>query len=197
MYEVDNNRGPWITMADGKPFYLADPMPEDFDIKALVGALGRTCRFSGHLSDKYEDDIYSIAQHSIYVEELVRQWGGSIRQRRAAILHDLPEGAYHDVASPLKSLLPDYKALEFLANVAMQQRFDVDLLGEGYQLVHKADKFMGMLEARELQPEGFKLWADAEVGNVTIQDIDPDFYCWGPKKAKQEFLLKCEELELI
>ena len=197
---IDSSRGPWITVADGSIFYLLDPRVGDFNLVDVASALSRICRFGGHIGDKYENDIYSVAQHSVYVERSIRNFEvlheDVTKVRQAAILHDGPESVYHDMATPLKDVLHEYQSIEKHGTKIFANQFDVACDGDIYSHVHRADKFIGCLEAQEFQPEGFKLW-NANVGGWTIWDIDPNFRCWGPKEAKQKFLERCEELDLI
>lgn len=92
---------PSILLRSGRYFDLTDPDPELVSIDDIAPALARLCRFTGHGA------FYSVAEHSVRVSYLVPPqlalWG---------LMHDAAEAYLGDVSAPLKSLLPDYRAIE-------------------------------------------------------------------------------------
>ena len=42
-----SDRGHWMQLVSGKPFFPLDPRPEDIDINDIAHALSMVCRFGG------------------------------------------------------------------------------------------------------------------------------------------------------
>lgn len=64
------------------------------------------------------------------------------------LIHDADEFAYGDVSSPLKSLIPEYRELEALAQLAIEKKFDCLFIDD--PLVKEVDVRMWLTERREL-----------------------------------------------
>ena len=95
----------WIETYKGNDFDYENIETNHVDIEDIAHSLSMNCRFNGHC-----DRFYSVAEHSIYVSELVKpEWA------MAALLHDATEAYMPDVNKPLKmfwSLGFDIKAFE-------------------------------------------------------------------------------------
>ena len=131
---------PHIQTANGY-FNFITPRQEDVSIEAVADALSKLCRFTGHCRE-----FYSIAQHSVLVAQLcppqLRLWG---------LLHDAVEAFVGDVASPLKQLLPEYKAIEHRVERVVWARFG--LQGDRMPAeVKVADLCALAIERRDLMP---------------------------------------------
>lgn len=107
---------------------ILDPKPEQILIEDIAHALSNLCRFNGHTAK-----FYSVAQHSLDVMELTRD-----EHKLTALLHDASEAYLVDVPSPIKALLPEYKAIEDKIMRVIAQKFGITYpLPE---IVHQADK---------------------------------------------------------
>ena len=95
-------RSLWILTQSGRTFHPFDPKIEDVDIFDIAHSLSMQCRYGGH-SNKF----YSVAEHSLYVSELVTRenalWG---------LLHDATEAYVTDIPSPLKKGIPLWSTVE-------------------------------------------------------------------------------------
>lgn len=117
--------GPCISTSRGLYFDYTEPEKHPHDIVEIAHALSRLCRYTGHVGDCYdpEDDdlIYTVAQHSVLVSELLEGTG----QELAGLLHDADEAFMNDMNSPLKSMLPEYKAIEHAVERPLLNHFGV------------------------------------------------------------------------
>lgn len=182
-----HDRGPWVVTRSGANFYLDDPRPEDFNISDMAAGISKDCRFGGQMAAEFDDEIYSVAQHSVYVDMLVSIMGHP-EARPWAIMHDAPEGIYGDMTSPQKSITPEYVEREDRAQIAMIQRYNIPYNASIAATVHRADRMLGIMEADVLSAVSSKLWSNDLTPIMTLHELDPDFRCWRPLEARQRFL---------
>lgn len=141
-----------IMLVSGTLFDLARPETSAVTLHDIAYALGRICRFAGHTSR-----FYSVAEHCVHVARLVPFDLG-----RAALLHDGSEALIGDVSRPLKSMLPQYKAIEARIETMLARRFALegDLpLALHHPDVKAADLAMCAAEARALMPNAPGYWS--------------------------------------
>jgi len=179
---------PWILTAGGRKFHYQSDDPAQFNVDDMAAALSRMCRYGGHISDEYDDDIYSVAQHSVYVYWLLLKKGAPKHVLPWAIAHDMPEAYWTDVPSPLKSLLPNYKAMENDSAAIMRERYGIPYDDEVERYVKWADMQVLYAESREITSIPSELWDDGVKSEYTLYDIDPHFFLWRPRFARQVFL---------
>lgn len=184
---TDTNRGPWAVTRSGQQFYLNDPQPEDFNLSDMAAGISKDCRFGGQLSEEYDDVIYSVAQHSVYVDMLVGLMGYP-HARKWAIMHDAPEGIYGDMISPQKSITPEYAEREDRAQAALIVRYNIPYDKDIAHVVNIADKMLSTMEADKMSTNGSAMWSIEHKPFLTLDELDPNFYCWGPGKARNDFL---------
>ncbi len=113
----------WQRMLSGRRLDLLDPSPLDIEIEDIAHGLARVARWNGQTVGEH---AFSVAQHSLVVEEICRKLApGWDRQRRLmALLHDAPEYVIGDMISPFKAALGlDYKAFEAKLETAIHVRF--------------------------------------------------------------------------
>ena len=104
--------------------------------------LSRLCRFGGQCQE-----FYSVAQHSVWVYRRIRDWYREPEIWLQALLHDASEAYIIDVPSPLKQLLPEYRAIEDKFEAAIFEKFD---LANKRQVIKRADLEALATEARDL-----------------------------------------------
>lgn len=139
-----------IPLLSGARLDLADP---DCSVIALIDiAAGlRQPRFTAQTRD-----FYTIAQHSLLVLRLVgpiaRKIGGQkgLQLRRCALMHDAAEAFIHDITTPLKRQLADYRAIEARLETRLQRRFGFEFTPYRRDAVKLADLQALAIEQRDL-----------------------------------------------
>jgi len=139
-------------MLSGRRLDLLDPSPLDIEIEDIAHGLARVARWNGQTSGAH---IYSVAQHTLLVDEVARRRNGQPDRRLALaiLLHDAPEYVIGDMISPFKAVIGDaYKAVEKRLLSAIHRRFGLppELPAEVVKLIKTADRGAAFLEATEL-----------------------------------------------
>jgi hypothetical protein len=111
----------WFRTVSGRRMRVTAPDPELIVIEDIAAHLSMICRFGGMVKS-----LYSVAQHSVMVSELVPPGNPYLAQQ--ALLHDATEAYLNDVIRPVKQLLPSYANLEELWAKAITARFGVDVV---------------------------------------------------------------------
>jgi len=131
-----------LTTWTGKRIDYNAPSPDQIDIKDIAIALSRECRYAGHVRE-----FYSVAQHSALCSAIVDD-----ELALEALLHDASEAYLKDIPSPLKALLPDYKAIEARFDKVIRRYFGLPELGS--EQVKAADIVVLATEIRDLIEPG-------------------------------------------
>lgn len=171
---------PDILTAGGRIIDFLATADSTFDVEDIAHGLANLCRFTGQTRI-----FYSVAQHSVLTSHLVPQ-----EDALAALFHDAAEAFLGDVSTPLKRLLPDYRAIE-----ERMERALFEQLGLPYpmpQSVKAADRIMLATEKRDLMPEHDKAVKWALLSGITplAERIVPA----PPWAAKAMFLARVDEL---
>jgi hypothetical protein len=139
-------------MLSGRRLDLLDPSPLDIEISDIAHGLARVARWNGQTQG---DHAFSVAQHSLLVEEIVcrfdpaASWGAKL----AALLHDAPEYVIGDMISPFKAAIGgDYKSVEHRLQAAIHRCFGLaPALPEPLRrLIKRADMVAAYFEATQL-----------------------------------------------
>src|SRR6266567_3550383 len=142
----------WQRMQSGRRLDLLDPSPLDIEIEDIAHGLARVARWNGQTNGAH---IYSVAQHSLFVEALARARTPWLDDhcRLAILLHDAPEYVIGDMISPFKAVIGDaYKAIESRLLTAIHLRFGLPavLPGELVAVIKASDRCAAYLEATRL-----------------------------------------------
>jgi hypothetical protein len=175
-------------MLSGRRLDLLDPSPLDVEIEDIAHGLSRVARWNGQTAGPI---AYTVAQHSVLVEQLVAKLDPDIPQRwrLAALLHDAPEYVIGDMITPFKAIIgPGYKEIDARLIHAIHIRFGLPgaLPAKIEALIKRADRISAYLEATQLAgftiAEARKIFGTPKTGaDVVIEPVSPD-------RAKSRYL---------
>lgn len=153
-------RGPTIQLSTGRYFNFEKPAA--LTVWEVANALSKQCRFTGQ-----SRRFYSVAQHAVLVSRLVPPefaWEG--------LHHDDGEAVVGDMASPLKHLLPEYKAIEKRCEKPILAGFGIDAENMP-PAVKRADMVARRTEQRDLMHPSGELWTNMEGVEPDVRRIWP------------------------
>lgn len=154
----------WQRMLSGRRLDLLDPSPLDIEIEDIAHGLARVARWNGQTAGTH---AFSVAQHSLLVEDIARRLNPSLtlREARAVLLHDAAEYVIGDMISPFKAIIGGaYKDVEVRLLSAIYVRFGLPATPDPTlkKLTKAADSVAAYFEATELAgfttDEGAKLF---------------------------------------
>lgn len=172
-----------IQSVSGRCVSLTNPDLNTYCVEDIAHALAHVCRFAGHTKK-----FYSVAQHSVLVSLYEPN-----KMPMEKLFHDSSEAYLGDVSTPLKNMLPEYRAIE---KSMMDAIADWLLLPRGFhkfEAVKEADHYLLMAEKRDLmEPSCFdlQLWDIGAIYANRHNLIIP----WSPKEAKDRFIERYEAL---
>lgn len=178
----------WQRMLSGRRLDLLEPTPLDIEIEDIAHGLSRVARWNGQTKGKWP---YSVADHSVLVENIFCQQNEAISQRwkLACLLHDAPEYVIGDMITPFKHFLGEYyRDIEDRLSNAINIRFGLPgVLPQWVEkAIKKADKTAAYLEA--IQIAGFDeseakryIASPKQAPDITIAPLSPE-------KAKKAYL---------
>lgn len=160
-------------MLSGRRLDLLKPSPDDIAIEDIAHGLARVARWNGQTAG---NDAFSVAQHSLIVEQIVstRHSDWERRWQLAALLHDAPEYVVGDLISPFKAAIGfDYKAFELRLLEAIHVRFGLPsrLPEDVAHAIKLADRVSAFFEATRLA--GFALDEAERFFGGTPTDLPP------------------------
>jgi uncharacterized protein len=179
-------------MLSGRRLDLLDPSPLDIEIEDIAHGLARVARWNGQTNGDY---IFSVAQHTLLVEEIARRRTGTLDRRLglALLLHDAPEYVIGDIISPFKAIIGgSYRAVEARLLAAIHLRFGLPprLPAELLAIIKAADRGAAFLEATALAGFGAteaRRFFGARPALPTA--VEKDYLnCWPAEAAKRRFL---------
>lgn len=195
----------WVRLPSGRRLDLINPDPSAWLDSDLALRLARTYRWGGESSWPLP---LSVAQHSLQVLALRRQWSDTPLTPSDALLellHDAEEGFLgFDCISPLKDVLGlSFRAVSSRLMAAVSERYELRAWSPAAHAVHKrADSVAAASEAVHCIG-----WPVHEVRDVLgivhpVLDVDPlaDIYgCrpwepWAADVAAERFLDALESL---
>ena len=185
----------WQRMLSGRRLDLIDPSPLDIEIEDIAHGLARVARWNGQTTG---DQAFSVAQHSLVVEALVRVLEPKADRQTLlyALLHDASEYVIGDMISPFKAALgADYRTFEDRLERAVNLRFGLPPKPSPRlkKLVKRADPMCAWLEAVKLA--GFSVDEADGLFIPPPAGFAGDVTCWTAREAQERFLARFHELE--
>lgn len=185
-----------LVTATGREIDPADPCLADICIEDIAYGLAKEERFDGNTIVPY-----SVAQHSVHVANLIAAGWKNCEPSRglvaAGLLHDAAEAYLGDVVTPLKQVLPDYRALEARWEQVIFDRFGLDpRLGSG-PAVKEADTAMLYCEAFALTTRAEVYGVDRILAGHVLNAVHKQYkdvgsvmppFVWDRHRAAKEFL---------
>lgn len=172
---------PMIMTSSGSYFNFQEPKVKDIKIYDIAHALSHVCRFGGHC-----DTFYSVAQHAVLVSMLVPEnlaW--------QALHHDDAEAYLGDIPTPLKQMLPDFKAIEQKVEQVIAEKFGFDPVLERQVKIADAQALMLECESIVQHYNPTQSWACFEgIPRPTPQVIIP----LAPAQARDLFINRYADL---
>ena len=146
------NQRAWQRMLSGRKLDILSPSPFDIEIEDIALGLSRVTRWNGQTTGKYP---YSVAQHSVLVEELFNIEYPDLDKKwnLAALLHDAPEYVIGDLITPFKYALNNsFRFVEDNLMKAIYLRFGLPALLPRHieSKIKKIDKSLAWFEAVDL-----------------------------------------------
>ncbi len=146
------NQRAWQRMLSGRKLDILSPSPFDIEIEDIALGLSRVTRWNGQTTGK---NPYSVAQHSILVEELFNIEYPDLNKKwnLAALLHDAPEYVIGDLITPFKYALNNsYQFVEDNLMKAIFLRFGLPAVLPKHveNKIKKIDKALAWFEAIDL-----------------------------------------------
>lgn len=159
----------------GKLVDLANFTEEDVRLRDITHSLSMINRFTGHTTVPY-----TVAQHSVVVSKLVppedSMWG---------LLHDASEAYLGDIATPLKSFLPDYMQLERHVQRTIAKKFG---------LKWPMPESVKVADRRALIHEKTKLLSVQHDWGITAEPICASIVLMDWRQAEELFANRYKEL---
>jgi hypothetical protein len=113
-----------IRTSDGRLVDPFNPKPEDVRPKVIIHALSQINRFTGQAAWPYP-----VAQHEVNLYRWINNTERNLARRmlmgRTALVHDMAESWFNDLASPVKKECPEYKRAEHQAMLFIANELDV------------------------------------------------------------------------
>ena len=190
----------WQRMRSGRRLDLLNPSPDDIEITDIAHGLARVARWNGQTVGEH---AFSVAQHSILVEEIV---DGTVPDcpsdwRLAALLHDAPEYVIGDLISPFKAVIGlDYKAVEIRLLSAIHRRFGLshELDTTLTRTIKSADRIAAYYEATVLagfdRDEAEQFFGKPQRIDSTLARRVEKLEAWPTGQAQAKFLEIFEKL---
>jgi hypothetical protein len=145
---IHGERNPGIGTQSGVIVDFENPGGSDLRAEDVAHGLANTCRFGGQC-----DPFYSVAEHAVFVADLLRAAGAGDELVLAGLHHDDAEAYIGDIPRPLKPHLgKPWADLEWAWDRAIEAVAGLDSGSTMAVAVKEADNFAVAYEAVRLIP---------------------------------------------
>ena len=194
----DDSKMTWMQTFTGKAYVIHDPTPDQICLEDIAHALSNQCRFAGH-----SKHFYSVAEHSVYVCNRVREVleiGKAINHAEldeedrkiiaVALLHDAAEAYLLDIPRPLK-IEPEmafYRRIHDETLVIILEKFGLPT--EKLDIIKHVDNELLATEKEQIMAVPPGDW-------VPLPDPLPiTIDCWDSSRAYNVFMKQAQALGL-
>lgn len=186
-----------LATATGGTWSPLDPKPEHVLIEEVASGLARCCRYGGQIREEIE--IYSVAEHSVLMLDWAMKNGLipgrdmplSQEEGLAILFHDGAEAYLGDMVTPLKELIPEFRAIEDLSQAAVFEAFGVDpaLAAELKPYIKNIDERIWLDEKEHLilEPALTEWKEDLWKDKPELQPLGVDIQALSYQDAKDSF----------
>ena len=157
----------------GQAIDLRGPEQDQIRLSDIAHGLARCNRWCGQTQN-----AYSVAQHSVYVAQLLEFEGHTVLTQFQGLMHDASEAYLGDMSRPLKDLCPGYREIEALWEGAIEMRFGIE--GPLHPSVKAMDIQAYRVEARDLYDHPMTI-------DPPARNYPKIRYCWNPSSAEVAF----------
>jgi 5'-deoxynucleotidase YfbR-like HD superfamily hydrolase len=180
----------WQKMLSGRKLDLLNPSAMDIEIEDIAHGLSRVAKWGGQTAG---DHAFSVAQHSLLVEQIARtlQPSSDASWFLAALLFNAADYAVGDMVTPLKEALGEYSTFESKLMQAIHVRFGLPAVVSPLlkKFITRSDRAATYLEATQIagfsEAESRKIFGPPP---VTLRDwkVEPV----SAPEAKKQFLAR-------
>ena len=179
----------WIETYTGTRFNLLEP---EFHIQDIAHALSQTIRFGGH-----GKVFTSVAEHAVLVSQLMERY--RLGDPFEGLHHDDTEAYLSDVPSPIKQLLPDWKAMDRSLEIKSREFWGIP--EDKSPGCTEADSIALFMEADEVMPGSGREYLDPNNNRIKARHIryrvrhpSLQIFGWSPAEAKKRYFNRHREL---
>ena len=191
------NQRAWQRMLSGRKLDILSPSPFDIEIEDIALGLSRVTRWNGQTTGKHP---YSVAQHSMLVEELFNNEYPDLNKKwnLAALLHDAPEYVIGDLITPFKYALNNsYRYVEdnLMKSIYLRFGLPASIPKHIESKIKKIDKALAWFEAIDLA--GYKeIEASQIIKKPKLNSKHQVIIAMSANDIEKEFLKKFQEIVL-
>lgn len=174
-------------MFSGTMYDYISPAESMIHIADIAHHLARVCRFTGGVNAR---GIYSVAEHSVHVSDMLMLDHDDYGMAYAGLMHDAAEAYIGDINRPLKALLRNLVGvLERKAMRVIQTKFEFPWDEWTRLAVKYADDMVCRAEAKRFMRSEGEHWDWGDVPDRNVELVG-----YAPHAAETLFLTKFAEV---
>lgn len=164
------DQNPWARTYSGGVFHPLNPIAEEVTLDDIFIPLANTCRYNGGVRMGLH---YSVAEHSVHIARKLRaDFPDDPVLALQGLMHDAAEAYIGDMIRPVKSVFPEFRALEDRINRVIFEKFAIP-----YPWPAIIDEYDARIcldeEAQALRSAGRKFEIPGGPLGITLEFWDP------------------------
>lgn len=161
-----------LILERARTFSLHKPLGGELWADDIAWPLARICRFGGRLPKHGPMAFYSVADHSVLVALILREFGEPASVQYAGLMHDAHEALMGDIVTPVKRWLAIEEKEAELAQ-AVCERFGVCGGPAAWSVVKVADLTALYIECKAMEMDVRAYFASQEM-RAKLDSLAPD-----------------------